>query len=573
MTTSINEFGLPNLVIPAEVHFNKNLKKGDGILFGIILNLTHNQYGYCWASNKYLSVIAERSVGEVAKGISRLKEQEYITTEYVRRKKDGREIRKIYIDYDYPKKYGGMLRKKHQEIESFKTDDDEEIIVKKTNKKEEYPPCRNEQGGVVEMNKGGLSKSTSNIESQYSEHDLENVVSKDTTNSFLEKSSERSTSRKRKRKSSPHKEEASTDSSEERSKTSMKDKIKQKASNKAPKHKSSPKYETKTNVAAINLWNEYCASNKAWQRCLIKPDSKTYRRTLQKLHELFNGLLSYDEDQLINKKVAPYLSKKFTFNMFRKSLEVLNKKLDPKYLPQNKDWMKGLSLQSAIMNYSGSAANLHEAYYFGLHEKYQPGQELKTDEQKKAFDILEKHFKNYSDLDIPPKKIVNLVKKIDEDYYVVSFARDITEALTGDEELSSALYNDFGFKLIRSKHSPNSLYPGKATFNTINEAYKHVYDSELLKRKPTESERKAQEQAEKAQAVRRRHEELLFKIQAMESKGKLELIELVDNSDEVIGIEANGIQIAKKNGKGYLEINDDVEVKEDTILVGQKYIC
>jgi hypothetical protein len=552
-------------IIPNELLKNKQLSwKAKGLLSFLLSHKDNEWYSYKQTILNY----GTDGPNSVDSGLKELENFGYLMKLYYR-DKDKRKIRgSIWVCSDFPDQIH-CWKKIKQRLDEY----DLEPVSIAGNKKKVEIDAEKTKHEKVENRESCESLNHGLTILNYNNTNEENntVVSKDTTNAFLVKNASCNNSEKRKRKRKKHLSEE-TNNAPNTSKSNMKEKAKQKASSKAPKHKSKPKHETQRNVAAIKLWNEYCSKNKKWQKCLIKSDSQTYRKTLRKLHELFNGILNYSEDQLIHKNIAPKLSKKFTFDMFRKSLEVLNQKIDPKYYPKNKDWMTGLSLQNAIMNFSGSAANLHEAYYLGLQEIYQPKHELETEEQKQAFDILNQHFSKFSTLDISSKKIVSLIKEIDKEYYVLSFASSVDQAIKGVDELGSSLYDDQGFKLTESKHSPNSLYPGKATFNAINEAHKHVYNSELLKKRPSEAEMKKLKKAEESQNEYRKHEETLFKIRAMESKGKIDLVEIVNNRDDVIGLEVNGIQIARKNGKGYLEVNDNVVVDKDSITVGKRRI-
>jgi len=76
--TPINPFGLPNIVIPAEVLFNDELSWMQKALFGLLSNLCANEKGYCWASNRYLSDLLGVLPRNLSKMLSRLQSLGYI---------------------------------------------------------------------------------------------------------------------------------------------------------------------------------------------------------------------------------------------------------------------------------------------------------------------------------------------------------------------------------------------------------------------------------------------------------------------------------------------------------------
>jgi len=114
--TERNEFGLPNIVIPAEVLANDNLSPREMILFGYLLNMTYNEYGYCWASNHYLSRIIGVAPETVSAMISKLAKEQYVHLEYMTI--DGKEMRRIFINNQYPEIYREKLKQVHQRIKT-----------------------------------------------------------------------------------------------------------------------------------------------------------------------------------------------------------------------------------------------------------------------------------------------------------------------------------------------------------------------------------------------------------------------------------------------------------------------
>ena len=80
--TERNEFGLPNIVIPAEVLANENLTPREMILFGYLLNMTYNDHGCCWASNRYLARLIRVTPETVSAMLAKLTKEQYILLEY-----------------------------------------------------------------------------------------------------------------------------------------------------------------------------------------------------------------------------------------------------------------------------------------------------------------------------------------------------------------------------------------------------------------------------------------------------------------------------------------------------------
>jgi len=111
--TPTNPFGMPNIVIPAEALFNEKLTWREKALFGILLNLSYNEKGYCWASNNYLSRIIDARPDTVSTMIGKLQKERYIKLDYetVRGEVIGtKHVRKITVDPEYPKHHAKTLK-------------------------------------------------------------------------------------------------------------------------------------------------------------------------------------------------------------------------------------------------------------------------------------------------------------------------------------------------------------------------------------------------------------------------------------------------------------------------------
>lgn len=79
--------------IPFQVLGDGDLNDGDRIVFGHILSLTQ-KYGYCFASNDYLSKLIGKSESSIQRSLRILQKKEYIKKEFTHKG------RRIYIDYD-----------------------------------------------------------------------------------------------------------------------------------------------------------------------------------------------------------------------------------------------------------------------------------------------------------------------------------------------------------------------------------------------------------------------------------------------------------------------------------------
>jgi len=112
------EFGLPDILIPAEVLFNSNLTETEKILFGFLRNLSITKKG-CWASNRYLGRVIDKKASTVSAAISNLKNLEYIKVYYEVRD-DGSQIRRIFINTKFPTVYRNLVETWHKKIKSQK---------------------------------------------------------------------------------------------------------------------------------------------------------------------------------------------------------------------------------------------------------------------------------------------------------------------------------------------------------------------------------------------------------------------------------------------------------------------
>ena len=98
-TTERNRFGLPNIVIPAEVLFCAELTSTEKILFGFLNNLSHTADG-CWASNRYLGKLIGTRPETVSSMLSKLHDVCFIDLQYYTRQ-DGMKVRRIFINKMY----------------------------------------------------------------------------------------------------------------------------------------------------------------------------------------------------------------------------------------------------------------------------------------------------------------------------------------------------------------------------------------------------------------------------------------------------------------------------------------
>ena len=102
------QFGLPDIGIPAEVLFNPELSNTQRILFGFIRNLSHSPKG-CWASNRYLAKCLKTKPQTITNGVTKLKDLYYIEVEY-HTMLNGLQGRNIFINKNYPGIYERYLK-------------------------------------------------------------------------------------------------------------------------------------------------------------------------------------------------------------------------------------------------------------------------------------------------------------------------------------------------------------------------------------------------------------------------------------------------------------------------------
>lgn len=102
--------GLPGTYIPGEVQYNPELSWGEGVLFGIILNLDKEEG--CWATNEYfgkhLKGITPQSVSRM---LAKLQKLGYIKMEYNNVREQGHTVtkRRIYVDWEYQMRYKHLI--------------------------------------------------------------------------------------------------------------------------------------------------------------------------------------------------------------------------------------------------------------------------------------------------------------------------------------------------------------------------------------------------------------------------------------------------------------------------------
>jgi len=100
------QFGLPDIGIPAEILFHPKLTNTEKMLYGFIRNLAHSEKG-CYASNNWLSGLLGVKSQTVSNGLANLRKWEIILIEYI--KCDGKDERRIYLNPEYPQIYNQML--------------------------------------------------------------------------------------------------------------------------------------------------------------------------------------------------------------------------------------------------------------------------------------------------------------------------------------------------------------------------------------------------------------------------------------------------------------------------------
>jgi len=113
-TRQEQQFGMPDVGIPAEVLFNPELTETQKVLFGFIRNLAHTEKG-CWASNSYLSKFMNCGRQTITNGIAKLKEYNYIIVE-LHGLENGTQTRRIYINKMFPQIYSDYLQEVYKNI-------------------------------------------------------------------------------------------------------------------------------------------------------------------------------------------------------------------------------------------------------------------------------------------------------------------------------------------------------------------------------------------------------------------------------------------------------------------------
>lgn len=147
--TPINEHGLPNIVIPAEVLMNTDLSPREMILFGHLMNMTYNEYSCCWASNRYLSRLIGVAPETISTMISKLVDYQYLILEYETRY-DGSQVRRIFINKKYPEIYAETLKQAFKQLKG---------PIRKN-----LRAFKENLNGPKENKKGPLRKSLNNID-------------------------------------------------------------------------------------------------------------------------------------------------------------------------------------------------------------------------------------------------------------------------------------------------------------------------------------------------------------------------------------------------------------------------
>lgn len=112
--TEINPFGLPNIVIPAEVLFHPHLTNTEKILFGFINNLSSTPNG-CWASNTYLSKLMQSGKQTISNAVSNLSKHNFLIVHHEKRN-DGKQVRRIHINPKYPIEHQDHLQQAYKKI-------------------------------------------------------------------------------------------------------------------------------------------------------------------------------------------------------------------------------------------------------------------------------------------------------------------------------------------------------------------------------------------------------------------------------------------------------------------------
>ena len=145
-------------VIPAYILFNTELSDGDKILYGHISNLA-SMYGFCWASNGYLTELTGKSLATIKRSVKALQDLDLIRIEHV--ENGDQDQRKIFLaPIDFLQR-GGSSKMSQGELKNETPGGSKmsHIISKeeysKKNKLKEPPPPTSSTGGG-----GGLSSSS-----------------------------------------------------------------------------------------------------------------------------------------------------------------------------------------------------------------------------------------------------------------------------------------------------------------------------------------------------------------------------------------------------------------------------
>lgn len=90
-------------VIPANVRYDKNLKLLSRMLYGEITALC-NEKGFCWANNRYFAELYDVSIQTISSSISQLKENGYITIDFLYKENTKEIDRRIIKIFNTPSK-------------------------------------------------------------------------------------------------------------------------------------------------------------------------------------------------------------------------------------------------------------------------------------------------------------------------------------------------------------------------------------------------------------------------------------------------------------------------------------
>jgi len=96
------QFGLPDIGIPAEVLFHPKLSSTEKILYGLIRNLAHGEKG-CYASNTWIAGLLGLNPQTISNSIGNLQTWELIII--TRSKQHNTVTRHIYLNPEYPEIY------------------------------------------------------------------------------------------------------------------------------------------------------------------------------------------------------------------------------------------------------------------------------------------------------------------------------------------------------------------------------------------------------------------------------------------------------------------------------------